>query len=778
MPLTVYKQKRNFRKTTEPDGNGKASSGVLSFVVQRHRASHLHYDFRLEVDGVLKSWAVPKGPSLNPADKRLAMMVEDHPYHYKDFAGVIPEGNYGAGIVEIWDKGYYTDIYNSNKKNSEKNLEEGLKDGSLKFILHGKKLKGEFALVKMKGKGENSWLLIKHHDKFSTGKNYNSEEDTPANSPINKEKRETGKAITGTKNYKILPGKKLHDFIKPMLAKEVDKPFDDKAWVFEIKWDGYRAIAEVNNDKVSLYSRNGNSFNVMYPIIVSELGKMKINTVLDGEIVVLDKNGNPDFQLLQDYGNNSTVPLKYYVFDILSINGKDLTGQPLLERKKILKKLLKTNETINYSDHIEARGKSLFSETRKRNLEGIMAKKGDSLYYEGKRSASWLKIKHLKTLDAIITGFTKPKGSRKKFGALILAIKQDNSLNYIGHTGSGFDAALLEDISKRLEPLIQDKSPLNKTIKTNMPATWVKPQLVCEVKYSEITKDGILRHPIFLRLRPDKGAKEVEAEYAVADAETEKKADTTAKICLFGSIEVATTHNNKVFWPEEGITKGDVIEYYQQIAPYILPYLKDRPQSLKRNPNGIKDNGFFQKDMKDTGPEWIETYRIFSESNNKNIDYLVCNNKATLAYMNNLGCIEINPMHSTMKAIDKPDYMIIDIDPSTENTFSQVAEVAIVIHELFEKTGANNFCKTSGATGMHVYVPMGQKYTYEQVKDFARIICTLAQEQLPRFTTLERNLKKGVSQIFILITCRTAADKPSLLFIASGLIPAPLFQLP
>jgi bifunctional non-homologous end joining protein LigD len=752
MSLTTYNKKRNFKKTSEPQAYEKRSAGTLSFVVQRHKASHLHYDFRLEMDGVLKSWAIPKGPSMNPGDKRLAMMVEDHPYDYKDFAGIIPQGNYGAGIVEIWDNGYYTDIKGSDRKTSEKNLREGLKNGSLKFILHGKKLNGEFALVQMKTRGENAWLLIKHRDEFATDEPYHSEEETPYNSPINEELRNGHDPPVKKGARKILHLNKLPQFIKPMLAKETDKAFNDKDWIFEIKWDGYRAIAEIKNGNVRLYSRNGNSFNDVYPLVVQELSKIKTDVTLDGEVVALDKEGKPSFQLLQDYRNNSSVILRYYVFDILSLQGKSTTNLALIERKKLLQKVIKKNEVVRLSDYIETEGKAFFDETGKKNLEGIMAKKKDSFYVPGIRTANWLKIKHHKTLDAIIIGFTRPRGNRHHFGSLILATKKEGELKYIGHTGSGFNARLLSDVSKMLEPLVQAESPIKERIKTNMPATWVRPVLVCEVKYTEITNEGILRHPIFLHMRTDKTTKdiqpteEVETKTPRANSTTEKD----EKIYSFGKIKVTTTHNKKIFWPEEGITKGDVIEYYQSIADYILPYLADRPESLRRNPNGIKDAGFFQKDMGELVPDWIKTFRIFSESTNKNIDFMLCNDKAALAFMNNLGCIEINPMHSTIKSIEKPDYLIIDIDPSEQNTFDQVIEAALTIHKILDKAGASNYCKTSGATGMHIYVPTGKKYTYEQVKDFAKIICMMAQEELPDFTTLERNLsKRGKPNIYL-----------------------------
>ncbi|MCW3077690.1 MAG: ATP-dependent ligase LigD phosphoesterase module / ATP-dependent ligase LigD polymerase [Bacteroidetes bacterium] len=807
MSLQLYNKKRNFKDTPEPSGKTEKSKSKLKFVVQRHKASHLHYDFRLEMEGVLKSWAVPKGPSLNPKDKRLAMMVEDHPYSYRTFSGIIPEGNYGAGIVEVWDEGEYSDLENSDLKTAEKKLMAGLKAGSLKFTLHGKKLKGEFALVKLKGKGENSWLLIKHNDKYAVHEDYNSEEQTLKNSPINKWLAEHGKGIKSKPQPKAKKNiskaeekeepsiktpvlankseKKITDYIKPMLAKETDTPFSDKDWIYEIKWDGYRAIAEVFQTNAKLYSRNGNSFNDAYPIVVNALEKLHLQAILDGEIIIVDENGKSDFQLLQHYQSDNNHIIEYRVFDLLSLNGTDVTDLPLVERKKLLRELLpKNNKVIKYSDHIEETGEEFFAMAQKNDLEGIMAKKADSLYTPGARTKEWLKIKHHKTQEAVIAGFTEPAGARKHFGSLILGIWDGNALKYIGHTGSGFDTQALTEISELLKPLITTKCPFDKKIKTNMPATWVKPELVCEIKYTEWTRDGMLRHPIFLTLRDDKPAQQITlaaskpikikeikkaenkktvVKKATAKKTTAKKASTAKKAVKkkesdpendntlsFGKIKVKVTNLKKIFFPNDNVTKGDVIEYYQSVSKYILPFLKDRPQSLKRNPNGIKDNGFFHKDAGDQAPDFVKSKSIYSESGGKNIDYILCNNEATLAYLNNLGCIEINPWHSTIQKLDKPDYLIIDIDPADKNTFDQVIETANVIHDIFKKVKVESYCKTSGATGIHVYVPTQQKYTYDQLKDFSHLVCIMAQEQLPKFTSLERNLKKRGNKMIYL----------------------------
>ena len=547
-----------------------------------------------------------------------------------------------------------------------------------------------------------------------------------------------------------------------MLAKESEEPFDDSNWLYEIKWDGYRAIAEIENKNVKLYSRNGITFEKSYPIVVQELKKIKDNVVLDGEIVVLNEEGHPDFQLLQHYESNTHRPINYCVFDILSVNGYNTCELPLIKRKELLKDIIKKNDVIKFPDHILENGIAFFNVSTQKNLEGIMAKKADSQYYIGKRTNEWLKIKNHKTQEAIIAGYTDPGGARKYFGALVLGIKDGDKLKYIGHTGSGFDEQTLKEMWNLLQPLKQSKSPFDEKVKTNMPVTWVKPKLVCEIKFTEVTRDGMLRHPIFLHLRKDKPAKEV----TMANTKTVKRSEikkiekgeknieepeiASDKIFVFGKTKVKATNINKIYFPDDGVTKGDVINYYQQMADYIVPYLKGRPQSLLRMPNGINAQGFFHKDAGVDAPSFVKTKKLFSESTNKHINYIICDNKPTLAYMNNLGSIEINPWHSTIEALDNPDYLIIDIDPSKENTFQQVIEAANVVKQVLDKAGAPSNCKTSGASGLHIYVPLEKKYTYEQAKDFTYLICMLANEQVPEFTTLERNLqKRGHKHIYM-----------------------------
>lgn len=472
MSLKQYQSKRKFDRTSEPHGKITQSHDAAVFVVQKHQARTLHYDFRLEMDGVLKSWAVPKGPSMNPADKRLAMMVEDHPLEYADFEGTIPEGQYGAGIVEIWDKG------------TVEFINRDLSGGHLTFVLDGKRLHGEFALVKIKRprtKGGEPWLLIKGSKDASS------------------------KSI----NY-LAPKSSIPHHIKPMLATLVDEPFDKRGWIFEIKWDGYRAIAEIGDD-IKLYSRYGNLFNDKYPEIIEGLKKFGHRVVLDGEIVALDNEGRSQFQLLQDYLKNKSGKLVYYVFDILWLDGKDLRKLSLIERKKILKSALPEITNIKYSDHVEEKGKEFFAAAIKKGLEGIIAKDGSSSYVES-RTNTWQKIKNINEQEVVICGFTEPRESRKYFGALVLGVYERGKLIYVGHSGSGFDEESLADLYKKMKALVIEKCPFEVEPKTNEPATWIKPQLVAQIKFAEWTRDGLMRQPIFLGLRDDKSPKEVRRE--------------------------------------------------------------------------------------------------------------------------------------------------------------------------------------------------------------------------------------------------------------------------
>lgn len=760
MSLNTYDKKRDFKSTSEPKGQKKKKSDKSHiFVIQRHHASRLHYDFRLEVDGVLKSWAVPKGPSMNPSDKRLAMQVEDHPYDYKDFEGIIPEGNYGAGFVYIWDKGNY-ELLNSDGNDFDKEAGKEIRAGNLKIRLKGKKIKGEFALVKMKNSDDNAWLLLKHKDEYAVKEAYNSEDYTPQR--IREKGVKEKEKMKEHKVKKTVVKKKAENkkaLFTPMMATLIDAPFSGEGWLFETKWDGYRAIADVRKGKVELYSRNHLSFNKDYPAIVEAVEKLAHNVVLDGEIVILGKNGLSDFQALQSYRSTGKGNLAYVVFDLLELDGQDLQEMPLIQRKELLKEIVTqlNDKRVVYSDHVLDNGEKLYKEARNNGWEGIIAKQADSTYLQGKRVMSWVKIKIVDEQEVIICGYTEPRGSRKKIGALVLALYDDNgTLKYIGNCGGGLNGELIDELYEKMQPLVQKSSPLQEKIKTPTPVTWIKPQLVCQVKFSSWTTGNHLRQPVFLGLRKDKPAEEVHKETTKpVTMATRKATENTStppekeRVLTLNGKKVTLTNQQKLYWPLEKITKGKLIDYYLDMADYVLPYVKDRPLSLHRFPNGIKDAGFYQKDL-DTAsiPDWLKTISIHAGSASRDVDYLVCNNTATLAYMINLGCIEINPWLSKIRKLDNPDYIVLDLDP--ENiAFKYVVETAQVIKETLDNMDVTAFCKTSGASGLHIYIPTAARYNYETCRLFAEYVARQVQQRLPRTTSIIRAKSKRNKKVYI-----------------------------
>lgn len=823
MSLSLYNKKRDFKKTAEPEGKEKSSKGKLRFVVQKHDASHVHYDFRLEMEGVLKSWAVPKGPSLNPADKRLAMMVEDHPFDYRNFEGVIPEGEYGGGTVIVWDEGTYelVDAEDLTRKEQEEILLQALNKGRFNIVLQGKKLKGEFTLMKMRGKGEKTWLLIKKTDEFSrtddvtadersviSGKTipdiahengvepnhpeaHGATEKTTSKKAVHDRAVKTAKKNSSTRaNLKpqLLNAAKgsMPQNVVPMLATLINEPFDSEDWLFEIKWDGYRAVAYCNGKDVSLVSRNLKPFTERYAPVAKALKELKLKAVFDGEIVAVDENGLANFQLLQNW-QNTPSRLQFFIFDILWLNGKDITKLPLIERKKLLQDVLPAeHDVIKYSDHVIGKGNEFFQVALKQGLEGIMAKKADSIYEIGSRTENWVKIKVNQRQEVVIAGYTQPRKTRKFFGSLLLGVYDGDDLVYIGHTGSGFNTKTLEAIYNKLQPLVTDKSPFPKTPKTNMPATWVKPKLVCEIKFTEWTVDRMARHPIFMGLRIDKKASDVTFEKATTMAKlksaskktsaakkgapkkaaakprqkrTNSKIKTSGKqvdvntdadrVVQLDGHEIKLTNLQKIYWPKEGFSKGEMVNYYLKMAPFILPYLIDRPQSMNRHPNGIEEKNFFQKDVRGKVPEWMETFEEFSESTDVTVEYLVVSNEATLIYMANLGCIEINPWHARTHDYLKPDWCLIDLDPDTSNSFDQVIDVALVVKRVLDAIGAESCVKTSGSSGIHIYVPLGGKYDFEQSKNLAELVVNLVNAEMGDLTSVERNPAKRKGKIYL-----------------------------
>ncbi|MGV3764582.1 MAG: DNA ligase D [Chitinophagaceae bacterium] len=775
MPLTQYKKKRDLRATPEPAGGRAPAAGKLRFVVQKHDARSLHYDFRLEMNGVLKSWAVPKGPSTQPSDKRLAVMVEDHPFDYRNFEGTIPEGNYGAGTVIVWDEGFYEPIVPvKSKKAAEKELNKQLKSGSLKVRLFGSKLKGEYALVHTK-QSEKSWLLIKHKDEYATSTDVTRKTRSVKSGKTleeigKKNKKKPVKKTTRTS------APKMPVSIPPMLA-TLSEPFREKGWLYEIKWDGYRTIAHLNGKKSKLVSRNNKSFNQKFYPIFNAIREWDVSAIVDGEVVVVNDKGAANFGQLQNWRSEADGHLLYYLFDVLWLDGTDLTEKPLTERRAILEKLLEKSpsDLLRFSKKFPGTPESLLKKMKQLGLEGIIAKKEDSIYLPGERSKDWLKIKTGLRHEVVIGGYTRNDGSPKPFSSLLVGVYKNGKLHYTGKIGTGFSVELQKELLKKLKALERKTSPFTELPDVNKPsrfrtdppnakAVWVTPELVCEVSYTEVTSDGLMRHPSFEGLRTDKPAKNVQEEKTVSHKrktpgkkksstkEPERKtllnpADKTQERTINGHT-LQFTNLHKLYWPKLKIEKRELLNYYYQVAPYILPYLVNRPHSLNRHPNGYAGKNFYQKDVTGKIPDWIETlpYRTDDDPQQKN--FLVCTNEASLLYMANLGCIEMNPWSSTVKKPDHPTWCIIDIDPD-KNTFDQVIEAARVTHEILEAAGVPSFCKTSGSTGMHIYIPFNSKYDYEQSKEFARLIVTLVQQELPELTSIERQVNKRKGKLYL-----------------------------
>jgi len=765
LTLQTYRAKRQFSRTPEPHGKRERQASKLRFVVQKHAASRLHYDFRLEMEGVLKSWAVPKEPSLNPADKRLAVMVEDHPLEYRRFEGTIPEGNYGAGEVIVWDEGTYEPLEATNAAQHEETLLRQLKAGHIRFVLHGKKLKGGFSLVKTRGGKGNHWLLFKRNDEFATTQDVleqihsvrsNRSLDDPNGQSTKAKPKRTEPATNGRPRRKAGAKDHVPHRVQPMLATLVDKPFDRPDWIFEIKWDGYRAIAAIIAGKVQMYSRRHLSYEQRFPRLLESLSRLGHDAVIDGEIVVLDSQGKSDFQLLQNYQRTQQGNLVFIAFDLLYLDGKDLRPLPLIERKEELARLIQRLRNVRFSEHVVGEGMAFFQAAAEKGLEGIIAKNAASPYREGSRSWDWLKIKSRRRQEAVIGGFTAPRGTRQALGSLVLGVYEGDELIYVGHAGGGFDSKILHLVRKTLDPLVREKCPFKEKPKTNMPATWVKPTLVCEVAFQEWTSDGLLRMPIFQGLREDKKAsavhreipKELPSELESNPRRSSKRPDSRS---VKRSKQPAGQFTNleKVYFPDDGFTKGDVLAYYRDIASVLVPHLRDRPFVLNRHPDGIHEKNFFQKDVsRNPPPDWVQTTTIRSESDGRSLQYIMCQDKDTLLYLANLGCIEMNPWTSRVKHLDKPDYMILDLDPQ-DVSFAVVVETAQSVRKLLETLGIDCFCKTSGKRGLHVYSPLGAKYTNDTVRQFAETVARLIQSQHPETTSVTRMPASRRRQVYI-----------------------------
>jgi bifunctional non-homologous end joining protein LigD len=690
--LSEYERKRRRGKTPEPFGGGRGKKAEQPlFVVQRHDARRLHYDFRLERDGALASWAVPKGIPLDPGQRHLAVHVEDHPLEYATFEGEIPQGQYGAGTVEIWDTGTYE-------------LLEEKKDGGLTVRLSGRRLQGVWTLVPAHLDGDlKNWLILR--------------------------KRDAGVAET-RRSY------------APMLATLSEEVPRGPGWLFEVKWDGYRAIATVKGGEAVLTSRRGNDLTGRFPTVARALGRAtrSPDCVLDGEVCALDEEGRSSFSVMQQ----GSGPVVFYAFDVLEVDGEPLLDLTLRKRRERLEGLLdRRNTTVRLSEAFED-GDALYQAAEQKRLEGIVGKKADSRYQPGKRTRDWLKVKTHGKQEFVIAGYTKGRGRREgRLGSLVLAVHRDGELQYVGNCGTGFTDDEIDRLLTKLRPLERETAPFS--VVPKMPrvrredVVWVEPELVCEVEFAEWTHDGRLRAPSYQGLREDKSAAEVRREVPV-----ENEIRRGKRVLKLSNLD-------KTFWPDEGITKGDLLAYYREVAPVLVPHLADRPFTMKRYPDGWQGDHFFQKDAPSHMPEWISRRPIVVSTREtprrrRRIQAPLVNDDLALLWMVNMGCIDLNTWYSRIDRPERPDWVLFDLDPSPDVSFRETVRVALLVKEVLDALELVSFPKTSGADGFHVLVPVERRHTYDDTRGFAEIVAgTLARTHRGLVTTeWAKSKRRGV----------------------------------
>ncbi len=746
--LDTYRAKRKADQTPEPFGASRG--GGQRFVIQQHAARRNHYDFRLELDGVLKSWAVPKGPSPNPRDKRLAVHVEDHPVEYANFEGVIPSGNYGAGAVIVWDRGRWLPLNDPDA---------GLEGGKLLFELRGYKLRGKWTLVKTR-RGKDEWLLIKERDGYASEL---GTDDYPRDSVLSGrtvEQVATGdsRAAAALEDLARLGAKRRPvraAGLKPMLATP-GKPFSDPGWVFELKYDGYRLFAEKHDGQTLLYSRAGNDFTHVFPDVTEIVTALPYDAlVIDGEVIVHDERGLPSFGLLQKRGRLTRrldaeraaleLPATLYAFDLPAFGGYDLRPLPLLERKRVLQSLLPTAGPLRFSEHVAEQGEAMFAEAERMGLEGIVGKRARAPYV-ARRSPDWVKINAARSDDFAVIGYLPPKQGGRGFSALLLGQYRGAEVAYAGRAGSGFTNRDLDALTALLDALPAAAPPPDAPAERG--AVWVTPgPLVVQIKFKQRTTDGLLRQPVFMRLRDDKCAAD-----CVWPDEPVQTTDTFEPVpadpAPAGRPQVAFTNVDKVFWPEESYTKGDLIAYYEGVAEWLLPYLADRPVVLTRFPDGIEGKSFFQKDAPVYAPDWLRLETMWSEQAQREIRYFVLDDLESLLYVANMASIPLHVWSSRVAALERPDWSIIDLDPKGA-PFADVVTIAKHVHELCEAIGLPTYVKTSGSTGLHVLIPLGARYTYEQSRTLAELLARCTASALPEIATIVRAVGERDGKVYL-----------------------------
>lgn len=806
MPLTKYREKRHAERTPEPFGQtvpvGRPASGGI-FVIQKHAARRLHYDFRLEMEGVLRSWAVPKGVTLNPADKHLAVAVEDHPLEYGDFEGVIPEGNYGAGSVIVWDRGIYKVL------DGEGDAANAVRTGKIDIELHGFKLNGAYTLVRTGGrrsaepKDKKNWLLIKKRDEYATTSDVLAEHPRSVLSGLTIDEMRDAPAV-GRKVVSRLARAELPELTGTlkradfplMLAKLGGDPFDSPGWLFELKYDGVRALAIRDGATAYLYARSGTDITARYPEVVLALNSLPYERfVLDGELVAEDENGRPSFQLLQRrmHVNDArqiarlsfAVPVRFFVFDLLAFDRFDTRTLPLEDRKRNLSELILGEGPVRYCDHVVERGKDFYAAVAEKGLEGVVAKLRNSPY-RGTRSGDWLKLKCPLIRRFVIGGYTDPEGTRTHFGALLLGqYEADGSLRYTEKVGTGFNRDTLRKIHAMLMEREQAASPFRKAAPgeptPGKNVHFIRPELVCEVRFTEWTNGGGVRQPSFLGLVNDADPQECRYDGPQLDSDLPPIADrvseehagergvairqaagaddddsnsntnslTNSNPKKRASTDIATVTNpDKIFFPKEGYTKGDLVAYYRAISKWMLPYLKDRPVMLTRYPDGIAGKNFYQKDAPAFAPSWLRIEKIWSEDSKREIGYFILDSEEALAYIANLAAITIHVWSSRITHLERPDWLLFDIDPkgSTTRFAVQVArETAAVLREV----GLEPSLKTSGQMGLHVVVGLASKYTYAQAKMFSELVAEIVVHRIPKVATINRNPRTRQGRVYI-----------------------------
>ncbi len=737
--LDVYNEKRDFRSTPEPMGKLKRSAGA-TYIIQKHAARRLHYDFRLELDGVLLSWAVTKGPSRDPSVKRLAVRTEDHPVSYAEFEGVIPDG-YGAGTVMLWDRGTWK---------PRGDPREGLKNGQLKFELEGERLKGGFALIRLKRSGEKreNWLLIKERDDFAvddgdptdlwkvsvkSGKPL--EEIAKGKKP--KKKREGRRSKpAGTTKAKLSQPK----FTSPQLATLADAPPEGDGWLHEVKFDGYRIIAAIRNGKARLYTRNRKDWSHKYPGVVETLETLGIeNAVLDGELVALDEDGRPDFSLMSAAPDDPSIPLNYYVFDLINLDGADMIGLPLIERKSSLQALLEdAPETLIYTDHIEGGGDQVIAAACRMNLEGVISKRADAPYRSG-RNRDWIKSKCIGNDEFLICGYRKSDKRGRPFASLLLGEYEDGALMYRGRVGTGFDEKAFDDLQQKFASRQRKTSPFDGTPPdARDAAVWLRPDLIAQVAYIERTKDGRLRHPSYLGLRKDKDAADMKRD--AQDSKADRQTDTIANVNL--------SSPDKVLWPDQGVTKRALAEYLTEHAQYILSHLKDRPVSLVRCPQGRQQKCFFQRHHNASSPDELGSVDI-REKDGETSPYLVIDSETGLAAAAQIGALELHVWGSRRDMIERPERLVMDLDPDEALGFDAVRDAAFEVRDILAALGLQSFPLLTGGKGVHVIAPLLRRNSWDEVKAFTRGVANKLAAAAPDKYIAQASKQKRKGRIFI-----------------------------